>query len=213
MTTLLLVRHGQTEWNKDLRYQGQLDTPLSAYGRKQAELLADALASWSIAAVYTSDLSRARDTADIVASPHGLAPVPLSDLREASYGEWEGMTYADVRLQYPDLVAARRNDPVGFTPPGGESLGSTADRVVRSIRNIADRHPRENVLVVTHGGPLRMFLARLLEVPPRGTFRLRLDNCSLTIVQAFPRSPILALMNETWFLRGLAPSGDPALGN
>ncbi len=213
MTTLLLTRHGQTEWNNDLRYQGQEDTELSPLGRAQAECLAEHLRGEKIAAVYSSDLSRCRQTAAIVAAPHGLPPICLVDLREANYGEWQGLTYAEVRARYPELVLARRRDPLGFVPPRGESLGAMHERVRRAVVSIAERHPSETVLIVTHGGPLRMLVVGLLGMPAENFPRLRLDNCGLTICKSFPKSPVIVTLNEISHLRGLSLPADPALGN
>ena len=213
MTTLLLVRHGQTAWNHELRYQGQIDTALNHLGRAQAVRLAERLRGENIAAVYSSDLARSAETARIVASPHGLTPVLLPELREADYGEWQGLSYAEVHARYPDLVQARRTDVAGFAPPQGESLGQTHERARAAIENVAARHPRETVLVVTHGGPLRMLIAGILGMPANRAFALRLDNCGLTICESFPKSPTIATLNETCHLRGLAVPADPALGN
>jgi alpha-ribazole phosphatase len=213
LTTLLLVRHGQTLWNNELRYQGQMDTDLSELGRVQAARVAECLRDEPLAAIYTSDLRRSAHTADIVAGALGMSANAVPGLREASYGVWEGLTYAEVRARYPELVAERRRDPFGFTPPGGESLGATYDRVLAALRTLADRHPRESVLIVTHGGPLRILVVGLLCIPPNRMSRLRIDNCGLTVFESFPRSPMLALMNATWHLKGLAAPADPALGN
>jgi broad specificity phosphatase PhoE len=208
-----MLRHAQTEWNRALRYQGHIDVELSPFGRSQARLLTEVMSQEPLVAIYTSDLSRSRETAEIIAAPHGLVPVLMPELREASYGEWEGLTYAEVRSRYAELVKLRRQDPLGFTPPGGESLGETARRIMAAARRVAECHASGKVAVVTHGGPLRVLVATLLEIPPRNTFRLRLDNCGITVVESFPRAPMLTLLNETRHLRALAPSLDPALGN
>ncbi len=213
MTTLLLVRHGQTLWNSELRYQGQLDTELSPFGLAQATCLAARLRDEPIAAVYTSDLRRCLSTAETLAAPHCLPPVLLPALREAHYGDWQGLTYAEVRARFPEMVAARRHDAIGFTPPAGESLGATHARVLAAINAVAAKHPAATVLVVTHGGPLRMLVAGLLGVSPSHIFRLRVDNCGLTVCEAFPKSPVFVSVNDICHLRGLGPPADPALGN
>jgi alpha-ribazole phosphatase len=110
------------------------------------------------------------------------------------------------------LVAKRHEDAVGFIPPAGESLGQTHARVLRFLEGVAAEHPRDTVLIVTHGGPLRMVVAGLLGMPLAAAFRLRMDNCGLTVCESFPRSPTVATVNDTCHLRGLA-SADPALGN
>ena len=139
MTTLLLVRHGETDWNADGRLQGQTDRPLSDFGRRQARELAEELAGEELDAVYASDLSRARETAEIVGERLGL-PVALDpDLREKDWGTWEGLSSVE-------------RDRVDFV---GESTEEHAERMLRALRRIADRHPGGRVLVVTHGGSMR----------------------------------------------------------
>jgi broad specificity phosphatase PhoE len=140
VTTLLLARHGETDWNADGRLQGQTDRPLSDYGRRQARRLAEELADEELEAIYASDLSRARETADIVGERLGL-PVALDpDLREKDWGTWEGLT-------------AVERDRVEFV---GESTETHQERILRALRRISGRHPGDGlVLVVTHGGSMR----------------------------------------------------------
>ncbi len=140
MTTLLLVRHGETDWNADGRLQGQTDRPLSDYGRRQARELAAELEDEDLEAIYASDLSRARETAEIVGERLGLAVVLDPDLREKDWGNWEGLT-------------AVERDRVEFV---GESTEAHQERMLRALRQIAERHPGTGrVLVVTHGGSIR----------------------------------------------------------
>ena len=139
MTELLLVRHGETDWNAEGRLQGHTDRPLNEYGRRQARGLADELADEELDAIYSSDLARARETAEIVGERLGLPVVLDPDLREKSWGSWEGLTPAE--RQEIELV--------------GESTEEHAARTLRALRRIAERHPGGRVLVVTHGGSLR----------------------------------------------------------
>lgn len=140
MTRLLLVRHGETDWNADGRLQGQTDRPLSDFGRKQARRLADELAAEGFEAIYSSDLARARETAEIIGARLGL-PVALdSDLREKDWGTWEGLT-------------AVERDRVEFA---GESTEAHQERILRALRRISESHPDgTSILVVTHGGSIR----------------------------------------------------------
>jgi len=140
MTRLLLVRHGETDWNADGRLQGQTDRPLSDFGRSQARQLAGELAEEKLEAIYSSDLARARETAEIVGERIGL-PVSLDpDLREKDWGTWEGLT-------------AVERDRVEFV---GESTEAHQERILRALRRISELHPDSgNVLVVTHGGSMR----------------------------------------------------------
>ena len=139
MTELLLVRHGETDWNAEGRLQGHTDRPLNEYGRRQARGLADELAGEELDAIYSSDLARARETAEIVGERLGLPVVLDPDLREKSWGSWEGLTPAE--RHEIELV--------------GESTEEHAARTLRALRRIAERHPGGRVLVVTHGGSLR----------------------------------------------------------
>jgi broad specificity phosphatase PhoE len=139
VTTLLLVRHGETDWNADGRLQGQTDRTLSDFGHRQARQLADALAEEELEAIYASDLARARETAEIVGERLGLAVVLDADLREKDWGTWEGLT-------------AVERDRVEFV---GESTEAHQERTLRALRRISERHPGGRVLVVTHGGSMR----------------------------------------------------------
>jgi len=139
VTTLLLVRHGETDWNADGRLQGHTDRPLSEFGRRQACRLAEELGDEELEAIYASDLSRARETAEIVGERLGLAVILDPDLREKDWGTWEGLT-------------AVERDQVEFM---GESTQAHRDRILGALRRIAERHPGGRVLVVTHGGSMR----------------------------------------------------------
>jgi probable phosphoglycerate mutase len=139
VTTLLLVRHGETDWNAAGRLQGHTDRPLSDYGREQARRLAEELAGEEFDAIYASDLARARETAEIVGAPLDLPVVLDPDLREKNWGTWEGLTSTE-RLDI-ELV--------------GESTEEHQRRMLGALGRIAARHPRGRVIVVTHGGSMR----------------------------------------------------------
>ena len=161
MGTLILVRHGETDWNAAGRLQGHTDRPLNDYGRTQAKRLADQLAGDGIAAIYASDLSRARETAEILGERLGLPVVVDPDLREKNWGTWEGLT-SDERLQ------------VEFE---GETTEEHRERVLRSVRRIAERHPGQRIVVVTHGGSLRRIQAAV-----SGVAQPVVDNCGVWAV-------------------------------
>jgi probable phosphoglycerate mutase len=140
MTTLLLVRHGETDWNAEGRLQGHTDRPLSDYGRRQAQQLANELEHEELEAIYSSDLARARETAEIVGERLGLLVVLDPDLREKDWGTWEGLN-------------AVERDRVEFV---GETTEAHQERMLRALRRIAERNPgNRRVLVVTHGGSMR----------------------------------------------------------
>lgn len=148
MTTILLVRHGETDWNRERRLQGQTDRPLNEDGRAQAAELARALASEPLDGIYASDLARALDTARIVAAGHGLDVVALRELRERDFGSWEGLTDDEIVARFPD---ARDGRPWG----DAETREELAGRVLGALGRIAADHPDGVVLVVSHGGPIR----------------------------------------------------------
>jgi probable phosphoglycerate mutase len=161
VTTLLLVRHGETDWNAEGRLQGHTDRSLNDFGRRQARDLAEELAGEPLDAVYSSDLARARETAEIVGARLGLAVVLDHDLREKDWGSWEGLTPAERALV--DLV--------------GESTERHRERTLAALRRIAKRHPDGRVLVVTHGGSVRRVQAAAL-----GMALPVVENCGRWVV-------------------------------
>jgi probable phosphoglycerate mutase len=167
---ILLARHGETDDNvPPLRFQGQRDTPLNERGRAQARELAERVAALDppIASLWTSDLSRARETADIVGARIGLEPRPDARLREGWRGEWEGFLFDEIAAAEPDRYAAWRapDAEVGFRFPGGESLAEQQARVLACCREAADGDGARPALLVCHGGSIRTLLCR---ADPRG---------------------------------------------
>ena len=162
MTTILLARHGESDWNRDRRWQGHADRPLTNLGREQARALADRLAATELDAVYSSDLERARETAAIVAEPHQLPVKELPDLREVDVGSWSGLTRAEAEERFPN--AFRRWAEGGEGWDDGETYEQLSERVVGAVLAIAARHPRERVLLVAHGGSIRAVHAAALGV-------------------------------------------------
>ena len=153
-TRLIVVRHGETAWNVDTRIQGHLDIPLNATGLWQARQLAGALAGEAISAIYTSDLLRARTTAQAVADATGAALVDEPGLRERAFGSFQGRTFAEVETEHPEQARRWRQRDPDYAPDGGESLRVLRERVVDTTHRLAARHPGELVLLVTHGGVL-----------------------------------------------------------
>jgi broad specificity phosphatase PhoE len=157
MTDFLLVRHGETDWNVERRFQGHADPPLNDAGREQARALAAELADAKLDAIYTSDLARARETADIVAAGTGVPIHALAELREIDVGEWQGLTWPEIEERFPEGVARWHEDGHGWS--GGETYQELEQRVVRALRSIADQHPGSRLLVIGHGGTVRVVRA------------------------------------------------------
>lgn len=153
MTTLYLARHGESDWNATLRWQGHADRPLTELGRRQAAELAEHLADVPLEAVYSSDLRRARDTAEPVARLKGLEVHVLRALREIDVGSWSGLSRAEAEARYPEAYARWTRGEHGWDD--GETYEQMAERVVGAAHRIAEAHPEDTVLVVAHGGPIR----------------------------------------------------------
>jgi broad specificity phosphatase PhoE len=155
-----MARHGETDWNLEGRFQGQADPPLNSNGLAQARQLADLLVNAGIQAIYCSDLQRAFYTAEIIGNTLGVVPRVDKRLREICLGEWEGMQSEQIKSHYPDLWRRRQLDPVNVPPPGGENLLELAGRVWAAADQIADWHPDETVLLVSHGVSLACLICR-----------------------------------------------------
>jgi probable phosphoglycerate mutase len=161
-TRILLVRHGETDWNASGRIQGHNDTPLNAAGRQQAQRTAQRLAREPIKALYSSDLARAFETATIIGAPLGLTVVTSARLRERQYGLWEGLTAAEIQARYPEQFAIWRARTTGFAPPQGETRSELLTRALAELQTIARRHVRDMVVVVTHGGLCYVLINHIL---------------------------------------------------
>ena len=153
MTTILLARHGETDWNRENRFQGHADPPLNETGRAQAAELAAALANEPLAAIYSSPLQRAFETAQIVAVRHSLEPVAVDALREVDVGSWQGLTRAEVEGRFPEQFARWLDYERGWED--GESYEEMGQRVTEGLLELAEKHGGERILAVSHGGPVR----------------------------------------------------------
>ena len=153
MTTILLARHGETDWNSERRWQGHADRPLNEVGRAQAHELAEAVVDRGISAIYASDLLRARQTADIAGSRLELDVLADRELREVDVGEWSGLSIDEAETRFPAGFRRWQQGLHGWQE--GESYEEMGQRVIRAVLAIAERHPDETVLVVTHGGSIR----------------------------------------------------------
>jgi broad specificity phosphatase PhoE len=182
------------------RFQGVQDVPLSELGRRQAAALGAALRRRPPAAIYTSPLRRAAETAEIVAAAVGTAVRPVADLRELSLGAWEGRTVDEVRALPGDPYARWVRDPVAGLPPGGEPLAAVQARVLAAVAGIAAGHPDgEDVLVVGHGGTISVYLAHWLGLPLSAIWRVTVSNASLSEVAP----PRVLRVNDVEHLAGL----------
>jgi broad specificity phosphatase PhoE len=179
-TTLLLIRHGETLWNREGRFQGHADSALSPLGEEQARRCASFLEGIVITAVCASDLQRAARTAAVIADGRELTVACSADLREVCLGEWEGLLTSEAEARDPEIWAQWRADSLHHRPPGGESLEALAARTVCFLESVVKLHPGETVAVVTHGGPIKAAVLRGLGAPLTSFRKLRIDNASIT---------------------------------
>jgi probable phosphoglycerate mutase len=199
ITRLFLVRHGATSATGEDRFAGSRGAELSEEGRWQAARLGERLSPQKIAAVYSSPLSRAVDTARIIAGHCRVEPVTRDGLREITHGHWEGMKREDVERQFGSEYANWEADPFTFAPTGGESGVAVLARALPVIREIVAAHQGTQVLVVSHKATLRLVLSSLLGFDPRG-YRDRLDQSPACLNVVDFRDPVrarLMLFNDT----------------
>lgn len=176
MTQLTLVRHGQTDWNLARRYQGQKDIPLNSEGIKQAQLLAGQLANTPFDTIYSSNLQRALQTAQIL---HQRRDIPLLTdirLREICFGEWEGEIFSEMFAKYPDRFALSRGDPSIVMAPGGESVAQVAARTTAFADEICSLNPLGRLLIVTHGMALATLVCRANGLPLTEAYKMVPEN-------------------------------------
>ncbi len=203
MGRLLLVRHGETPWNLDGRLQGSTDVDLSEKGREQARLVGRRLSTTAIDLAYSSNQSRARETAEIILEGRDVPLHAIPELRERSHGVFEGLTAKERRQRYPDLFAASLLNNLDFAPTGGETFRQTNRRMAAWAQDFRDAHLDSTVLVVGHGGTLRAAILGWLDLPDHTTFRFIMANCSLSIIDTYPDNAVLRLYNDTSHLEPL----------
>ena len=172
MTTIYMVRHGETPWNVEGRYQGQLDPPLTAKGRRQAQATAQKLAPLGLAAIYSSDLARAAQTADALAQKTGLAVQLDPRLREIHQGVWQGVLIDDIRVRWPNEIYGWEHDPWRYHPPQGETLQTLQARLFAVINDIAALHPQAKVAVFSHKLPIALLKIRFQGCAPEQIWSL-----------------------------------------
>lgn len=239
VTTLYLIRHGETEGSETKRYKGSIDVPLSEKGAGQMEVSSAFIKEYlgnrssskylsylkdihkssddsaevqkcerhespselqsfrtsRLQAVYTSDLSRAVRSAGIIAGPYGLQPVETPELRERSFGIWEGMTFSEIKEKYPEEFEAWADNPLRYSPTEGESTVEVKDRIMPPLTRILESHKGDNIAVVAHGGVNRIILCHFLGIPLENIFRIEQDYAAVNIIELWDKYPVVKLLN------------------
>lgn len=201
-TRVILVRHGQTAWNRVERFRGRADVPLDETGLAQARATAERVArQWTPTAVYTSPLGRARKTAEVIAAPLGLPVQPDDGLLDIDYGEWQGLTTEEVRLRWPEALTAWLAAPHTARVPAGETLKAVRSRAVRSLGRITSDHEGQTVCVVAHHVVNRLILLEVLGLGNERFWHIRQDTCAINVFEAQTGDFTLVSLNDTCHLR------------
>ncbi|MEM8534588.1 MAG: histidine phosphatase family protein [Chloroflexota bacterium] len=195
-TSIWFVRHGQTELNKARRYQGTTNSPLTPYGRRQAQALAHRLQRIPFRTVIVSPSHRAQETAEIIVGERLVPFLDGDQWTETNHGRWEGLTYREVTQRFPAEAASRFADPLHGRATGGESLAEVVQRVTAGWKDILQKLPGGRVLVVTHATPIQLVLCGITNMPPDVHWRWRIDLGSVTAVDVYGGSAIVRMVNE-----------------
>ena len=212
MVRLLLVRHAATAWTVQGRFQGQTDVPLSPPGQRQGADLARRLTEETIHVLYASDLQRAWETAQAIATPHALRVQSEPRLREIAFGRWEGLTYTEIQQCDAARLAAWERDPLHIAPPGGETLLQMAERVRATYASVVATAQDKTVGLVAHGGPLQVLLCLALGLPPQAYWQFTMAPASVSELCVYEQGAILTSLNDTHHLHADIPSPRDCVG-
>ena len=199
MAKLYLIRHGETDYNSELRFQGQIDIPLNREGIEQAEKVADFFKDIPLQAIYTSTLQRARTTAEIIGKAKGIKPQETDALREMSFGIWENMNSKDIQKNYAKEWKDFFASPASTTIPQGESMSEVQKRAYPVVQQILDEHPEGDVAFVAHGGIIRVLICTMLGLDLNRSWHLHVGNASVTCFYYWGRSYTLDYANLTQY--------------
>ncbi len=191
---IYLFRHGETANAGQVCFNGHFDVDLSERGKEQFHLISQSLKGHPLNFVYSSDLKRTALCAEIIAKPHGLKPIAYPELRELSFGEWEGLSVKEVNEKYPDQLDERLKDIEGFKVKGGETFHQLQDRVIPKFEEIVSRHSEGALAIVAHGGVNRIILAHLLGIPMQNIFRIQQEYGACNILQFYDDSAVAELI-------------------
>jgi broad specificity phosphatase PhoE len=198
MTTILLVRHGQTAWNREERFRGQVDLPLDDWGLRQAELVGERIASqWQPVAIYASSMQRTLQTAAGIARACGLSTTIHDGLLDIDYGAFAGLTPEEAARQYPDVARAWRRAPHMVLFPDGESLAEVRDRAEAALEEIVANHPDQTVVLVTHVVVCRLILCAVLDLENSHFWQFEPATASISVIEVSGGHRVLRSLNDT----------------
>jgi len=207
MIRLFLVRHGRTGWNKEQIFRGTKDVPLDAVGREEALMVGERLKGEGLRAVYSSPLSRAKETAEAIARFYNLEVRVLPGFNDLNFGEWEGLSLAAVKKQFPDLYQQWLQAPHQVVFPSGEGLDAVRFRAIKVVEEIIERHPQETVVLVSHRVVLKVLICALLGLDNSHFWNIGQDTAAVNCFHHQDDRWIAALLNDTCHLRGVGEKG------
>jgi len=209
---LYLVRHGETESNKERRYQGWTESPLSKKGARQAEKAGFFLGGEKIAGLYCSDLKRAVNTARVIGAGSGLKPVITPLLREINFGQWEGLTFDEIEATWGEEINRWLDDPFHKSAPGGETLGEVCARMRSFLEQLEKNVPiGQRIAAVSHGGSIRALLYHVLNLDRESFWNLKIENASVSLIRKEGGRFKVVYYNRVHHLQAGEKEGD--LGN
>jgi len=203
MTQIILVRHGQTPWNRDKIFRGSKDIPLNDTGREEARLAGEWLKGDTIHAAYCSPLSRARDTGEAIAEHHGVPVLDLPGITDICYGEWEGLPLTEVKVKYADLYRQWENAPHTVRFPGGETLEEVKERALDAVEEVVLRHPKQTVLLAAHRAVNKVLIAAFIGLDNSHFWRIGQDTTAVNRFRREENAWHLVLVNDVCHLRHL----------
>jgi broad specificity phosphatase PhoE len=203
MTTLFLVRHGRTGWNKEQIFRGSKDIPLDEVGRTEARLVGERLKGEVIKGVYSSPLSRARETAEAIAGFHNVEVQSLEGLIDLHFGEWEGLSREEVEKRYPNLYKQWEQEPHRVIFPGGEGLDAVSSRAMKAVEEILKQHPEETVVMASHRVVLKVLICALLGLDNSHFWNIAQDTTALNCFHHRDGAWICNFLNDTCHVQGI----------
>lgn len=196
MNKIILIRHGESKWNKIGKIQGQKDIELTQKGRKQAKKLAEDLKKEKIDYIYTSDLERAYETANIISKELNKPIFLTKKLREINFGDWQGKTINQIKNKYKNQFNTWRKSPHLLSLSGAENLIKVQERSMLLLRELHKKHKNDNIILVSHGVTIKVLILSILDIDIENYRKITVDNCSLTMIKYIEDKSKIICLNE-----------------
>lgn len=205
-TRIILIRHGQTAWNKEEIFRGRADVPLDDVGLRQAQALANALRAEAISRIVTSPLRRAVKTAEVLAEARGCDSLAVDAFTDIDFGAWEALSHTEVRQQFPELYATWQAEPQTVRFPGGEDLDAVRERAGTALTQLAAEYSGQTIALVAHRVVNKVLICHILGVDNSHFWQIKQDTAALSRFRAASTGYILDCLNDTCHLRHLKPT-------